>query len=93
MQAARQKVAKKGRRQVATWLVFKQEPGFDRIERYSDILTSLSVFGDPPREFIDRCHQLEIEVYQRCRKHEGPSRDGRGAGPAGDRVLALQQRR
>jgi spore germination protein YaaH len=61
--AAQQGAARKGRKQVATWLVFRQEPGFDRIQRYSDILSSLSVFGDPPREFIDRCHQLNIEVY------------------------------
>ncbi len=60
---AQQGGVKKGRKQIATWLVFKEEPGFDRIQRYSDILSSLSVFGDPPREFLDRCHQLNIEVY------------------------------
>ena len=54
---------KKGRKQIATWLVFKEEKGFDRIQKHSDILNSLSIFGDPPREFIDRCHGLQIEVY------------------------------
>jgi spore germination protein YaaH len=60
---AQQGAAKKGRKQIATWLVLRQEPGFDRIQRYSDILSSMSIFGDPPREFIDRCHSLNIEVY------------------------------
>ncbi len=60
---ARQHVAKKGRKQIATWLVLRLEPGFDRIQRYSDILSSLSVFGDPSREFIERCHRLDIEIY------------------------------
>lgn len=60
---AQQGAVKKGRKQIAAWLVFKEEPGFDRIQRYSGILSSLSIFGDPPREFIDRCHQLSIEVY------------------------------
>jgi spore germination protein YaaH len=60
---AQEGAARKGRKQIATWLVLKQEPGFDRIQRYSDILSSLSIFGDPTREFIDRCHSLHIEVY------------------------------
>ena len=58
-----QGAGQKGRKQIATWLVFKEEPGFERIQRHSDILSSLSIFGDPPKEFIDRCHQLRIEVY------------------------------
>ena len=60
---AQQGAAKKEHKRVSTWLVFKQEPGFDRIQRHADLLGSLSVFGDPPREFIDRCHRLNIEVY------------------------------
>jgi len=53
----------KGRRQVAAWLVYDQEKGFDRISQSADLLTSLSVFGDPPKDFIERCHRLGIEVY------------------------------
>ena len=55
--------AQKGRKQIATWLVFEEEKGFDRIQQTADILNSLSVFGDPPKAFIDQCHQLQIEVY------------------------------
>jgi hypothetical protein len=62
--AAQQASLPKGRRQVATWLVHREEKGFDRIERNAGIIDSLSVFGDPPREFIDRCHKLRIEVYR-----------------------------
>ncbi len=54
----------KGRKQIATWLVLDEEKGFARIEQNADILNSLSIFGDPPKEFIDRCHRLQIEVYQ-----------------------------
>ena len=62
--AAGQASGPKGRRQLATWLVYREEKGFDRIERNADIIDSLSVFGNPPREFIDRCHKLRIEVYR-----------------------------
>jgi spore germination protein YaaH len=55
--------AEKSLKKVATWLVYEEEKGFDRIERNADILASLSVMGNPPREFIDRCHKLQIEVY------------------------------
>ena len=55
--------AVKGRRQIATWIVLREEKGFDRIERNADIIDSLSVFGNASREFIERCHQLKIEVY------------------------------
>jgi spore germination protein YaaH len=54
----------KARRQVATWLVYNQERGFDRIQRYADVIDSLSVFGNPPREFLDRCHSAGIAVYR-----------------------------
>jgi spore germination protein YaaH len=56
--------AQKGRKRIDTWLVLDEEKGFAKIEQYADILSSLSVFGNPSKEFIDRCHQLHIEVYQ-----------------------------
>jgi spore germination protein YaaH len=51
-------------KRVASWLVYEEENGFDRIERNADILASLSVFGNAPRDFIDRCHRLQIQVYR-----------------------------
>ncbi len=61
---AQQSTHPKGRRQIAPWLVVDEEKGFDRVQRNADILDSLSVFGDPPEGFIDRCHKLQIEVYR-----------------------------
>ena len=61
--AAAPAAAEKSIKKLATWLVYEEEKGFDRIERNADILASLSVVGNPPREFIDRCHKLQIEVY------------------------------
>jgi len=54
----------KARRAVDTWLVYDEEKSMERIRRLADILTSVSVFGDPPKSFIDECHSLKIEVYR-----------------------------
>jgi spore germination protein YaaH len=56
--------AQKGRKRIDTWLVLDEEKGVARIEQNADMLNSLSVFGDASKEFINRCHQLHIEVYQ-----------------------------
>jgi spore germination protein YaaH len=56
--------APRGRKRIDTWLVLDEEKGMQRIEQYADMLHSLSVFGTPSKEFMDRCHQLHIEVYQ-----------------------------
>jgi hypothetical protein len=45
-------------------LVLDEEREFTRIEQNADSLNSLSVFGNPSKEFINRCHHLGIEVYQ-----------------------------
>ena len=55
---------RKGRRRVDTWLVLDQEKGFTRIEQNAAIFNSLSIFGNPSKEFINRCHRLRIEIYQ-----------------------------
>jgi spore germination protein YaaH len=52
------------RKPIATWLVLDQEKGFERIRQNADLLSSLSVFGEPSREFVDECHSLGIEVYK-----------------------------
>ncbi|RPI19171.1 MAG: hypothetical protein EHM61_28460 [Acidobacteria bacterium] len=56
--------ARKARRAVDTWLVYDEEKSMDRIRRLSDVLTSLSVFGNPPKTFIDECHSLGLQVYR-----------------------------
>lgn len=52
------------RKPIATWLVLDQEIGLERIRQNADLLASLSVFGEPSREFIKECHSLGIEVYK-----------------------------
>jgi spore germination protein YaaH len=63
LSAASTALAEKSMKRVATWLVYEKESGFDRIQQNADILASLSVMGNPPRDFIDRCHKLQIQVY------------------------------
>jgi spore germination protein YaaH len=54
----------KARRRIDTWLVYDEEKSIERIRQLGDILTSLSVFGDPPGDFIEECHRLNIEVHR-----------------------------
>jgi len=55
--------AQKGRKRIDTWLVLGEEKGFAKIEQNADMLNSLSIFGNASKDFINRCHQLHIEVY------------------------------
>lgn len=50
----------KGRRQVSTW---HWQGGWERIEPYADIISSVSMFGGLSKEFVDQCHAANIEVY------------------------------
>ena len=50
----------KGRRQISTWIV---GGSWKAIEPYTDIISSVSAFGGLTREFVDRCHKANIEVY------------------------------
>jgi len=50
----------KGRRQISTWTA---RGGWKAIEPYADIISSVSAFGGLTREFVDRCHKADIEVY------------------------------
>ena len=50
----------KGRRQVSTWTV---RGGWKAIEPYADIISSVSAFGGISKEFVERCHEANIEVY------------------------------
>ena len=47
----------KGRRQISTW-----GGGWEAIGPHADIISSVSVFG-LNREFVDKCHGADIEVY------------------------------
>lgn len=51
-------------KKVFPWFVYKDGSSFKDIEPVKDIINSISVFGNPPKSFIDECHQNNIEVYR-----------------------------
>ena len=51
-------------RSVHPWFIYKEGSSFKEIEPYKDLIYSLSVFGEPSKNFIDQCHQNGIEVYR-----------------------------
>lgn len=60
MPAALAQTSKKG---VDPWYIYKSGNSFADIEPLKDIIRSLSIFGNPPKEFIDECHRNNILVY------------------------------
>lgn len=56
--------AKTAEKRVNTWYVYKDGvSSFKDISPYKDVLNALSIFGNPPKTFIDECHNNGIEVY------------------------------
>lgn len=51
-------------KKVFPWFVYKDGSSFKDIEPVKDIINSISVFGNPPKSFIDECHLNHIEVYR-----------------------------
>ena len=51
-------------KKVFPWFVYKDGSSFKDIAPVKDIINSISVFGNPPKSFIEECHQNNIEVYQ-----------------------------
>lgn len=51
-------------KRVHPWIVFKDGFTFKNIEPVKDMIGSLSIFGNPPKEFLDDCHKNGIEVYK-----------------------------
>lgn len=51
------------KKKISPWLIYDKEKGFAELEPFKGMLSSISVFGNPPREFIDECHKNNIEVY------------------------------
>lgn len=50
-------------KKVFPWLVYQDGMTFQDIEPVKEIINSISVFGNPPKSFIDECHRNNIEVY------------------------------
>ncbi|HEY8658825.1 MAG TPA: glycosyl hydrolase family 18 protein [Hanamia sp.] len=51
------------KKKISPWYIYKEGNSFSDIEPFKDIIGSISVFGNPPKEFIDECHKYSIEVY------------------------------
>lgn len=45
------------------WVVYGERSLFADLEPVKDMIASISVFGNPPRDYIDKCHAAGIEVY------------------------------
>lgn len=52
-------------KQVFPWFIYKDgSSSFKDIAPVKELIGSISIFGNPPKSFIDECHQNNIEVYQ-----------------------------
>lgn len=51
------------KKKISPWYIYKDGNSFAELEPLKDIISSISVFGNPPKEFIDECHKNNIEVY------------------------------
>lgn len=61
--SCRQEAPTNAGKQVISWYIYKDGSSFKDIEPVKDVISSISVFGNPPKEFIDECHRNNIEVY------------------------------
>ena len=51
------------KKKISPWYVYNEGNGFADIEPLKDIISSISVFGNPPKAFMDECHKNNIQVY------------------------------
>jgi len=50
-------------KQVFSWLIYKEGVSFNDLGSAIKHVKSISIFGNPPKSFIDECHRNGIEVY------------------------------
>jgi spore germination protein YaaH len=55
--------AQTSKKKIVTWYIYEDGSSFAELEPFKDIIRSISVFGNPPKAFIDECHKNNIEVY------------------------------
>lgn len=51
------------KKNVSPWFLYEKGATFEHLKKNADVLSSVSIFGNPPKEFIDECHKNKIEVY------------------------------
>lgn len=50
-------------KKISPWYVCDNDCNFDDLAPLKEFIGSISVFGNPPKAFIDECHKYGIEVY------------------------------
>jgi len=58
-------------RVVSPWFVYQGEQSIEQLKPNADIVSSISVCGGCPREFVDQCHALGITVCLLKGGHDG----------------------
>ncbi len=53
----------KGRRQIASWIIYNGPDTINDISAHAGVLSSVSIFGRPTKEFIEQCAGLNVETY------------------------------
>ena len=61
----------KSTRVVSPWFVYQGEQSIGQLKPNADVISSISVCGACPREFVDQCHALDITVYLLKGGHDG----------------------
>lgn len=61
--SCKQETLTKAEKKVFPWYIYKEGSSFQDIEPVKELVHSISVFGNPPKSFIDECHRNNIEVY------------------------------
>ncbi len=49
---------------IHTWLYYKDARTIDQLKPHADLIASVSLFGEPTREFVDRCRKLDVQTYR-----------------------------
>jgi len=55
--------AQKAEKKISPWYIYNKNSSFEDLAPYKEMIGSISIFGNPPKTFIDACHQHGIEVY------------------------------
>jgi len=55
--------AQVSKKKIVTWYIYNKDRGFNDLKPYKDIIASISVFGNPPKKFINECHENNIQIY------------------------------
>lgn len=58
-------------RMVSPWFVYQGTESIKQLKPNADIISSISVCGGCPREFVEQCHELGIDVYILKGGHDG----------------------